>query len=73
MSQDYLTHISRDGERWDLLAFTYYGDANRFEPIMRANPDQIALTVLPGGLSLKVPILDEPATPPDAGMPPWLQ
>lgn len=73
MNQDYLIHLSRDGERWDLIAFAYYGDATRFEPIMRANPDQMGLPVLPGGLAIKVPILDEPDLPADVGMPPWLQ
>ncbi|MEI4920417.1 tail protein X, partial [Klebsiella pneumoniae] len=24
---DYLEHLTRDGDRWDLLAWHYYGDA----------------------------------------------
>src|SRR5690606_8109276 len=43
MADQYLSHVTREGERWDQLAFTYYGDATRYEPIVRANP-QVPLT-----------------------------
>ena len=40
---EYITHVTREGERWDQLAVTYYGNPYRYEPITRANP-QVPLT-----------------------------
>ena len=38
MSAQFLTYITGDGDRWDLLAWRYYGDATQFGPIIMANP-----------------------------------
>jgi phage tail protein X len=72
----YLDHVTTEGERWDQLAWRYYGDAMRISPLIRAN---IGLfgdgfgsipAVLPAGLALKVRLLDPPPVP-DALLPPW--
>lgn len=71
MAEQYLTHITRDGERWDQLAFIYYGDALRYEPIIRANQHVPISTTLQAGLKLRIPLLDVKATTED--LPPWLR
>lgn len=71
MADQYLTHITQDGERWDQLAYRYYGAAHRYEPIMRANP-QVPLTrALAAGLSLRIPVLE--AAPTTEDLPPWMR
>ena len=32
-----IRHITKDGERWDLLAWRYYGSATDYERIIAAN------------------------------------
>lgn len=71
MADEYLTHVTREGERWDALAFRYYGSAYRYDPIVRANP-QVPLTLaLPAGLTLRIPVLE--ALPTTEDLPPWLR
>ncbi|WP_405119226.1 tail protein X [Pseudomonas leptonychotis] len=68
---EYLTHITREGERWDQLAARYYGSAHRYGPITRANPLVPLSLSLPAGLSLQIPLLDiEPVT---EDLPPWMR
>jgi Phage Tail Protein X len=70
----YLTHVTGPNERWDHLAYKYYGDANRFGPIIRANRDlfeeKTVPSLLPFGMTLSIPVLDpEPLA--DRLLPPW--
>lgn len=69
---DYLEHITSDGERWDTLAWRYYGDAGRMGPIIAANPQLRILPVLVAGLKIRIPILQdgEPALAAEE-LPPW--
>lgn len=73
---DYIIHIVVDGERWDQLAYRYYGDANRTAPIIRANreiyePSLSNIPVaLPVGLTLRIPVLDEDVLDENL-LPPW--
>lgn len=74
---EYLHHVTVDGDRWDLLAYRYYGDALAYEAIVRANPNvSPLLSSLPGGLTLRIPILDEEelvvSSYADEGGVPWL-
>jgi phage tail protein X len=72
----YVEHVTVDGERWDQLAWRYYADADQTAPIIRANrllfDDGFGPfpAVLPGGLTLRIPILD-PDPVPEALLPPW--
>lgn len=34
----FLEHVTRDGERWDSLAWQYYGDPLGYPRIIAANP-----------------------------------
>ena len=67
----YLEHITKDGDRWDLIAWQYYGDAMRYEEIILANPDVPIWPVLPAGVRLLIPVLDTETQADAAGLPPW--
>jgi nucleoid-associated protein YgaU len=76
MSGAYLEHIVALNERWDHLAYRYYGDANRVSPIIRANRASFenALGPIPSlppvGLVVKIPVLPEEPVTADL-LPPW--
>lgn len=71
----YLDHVTGPADRWDLLAYRYYGDANRTSPIIRANRALFGLDpippVLPAGLRLRIPILDPEPLITESQLPPW--
>jgi phage tail protein X len=69
-SLSYLEHRTVTGDRWDLLAAQYYGDATRYAPIVDANPEMPITPVLPSGRVLRIPILAADDADP-ADLPPW--
>ena len=66
-----LTHITTEGERWDQLAWRYYGDAHRYLPIVQANPHVPITGALAAGLTLAIPLLEPGTTTED--LPPWMR
>lgn len=70
---DTLIHLSKAGDRWDLLAADYYGDARAYARIVAANPDVPITPELPGGLRLAIPVIDETAVQSSEALPPWLR
>ena len=76
MAREYFEHVTRSGDRWDLIAHDYYGDATLTKPLMLANPDIIgnrqgpAPLIFEAGVKLQVPVLaeDEIAV---SKLPPW--
>jgi phage tail protein X len=67
----YLTHVTTEGERWDSIAYKYYGDALGYERVIAANPHAPILPVLPAGLTLSIPLIAAQATITD--LPPWMR
>lgn len=74
MSQivEVIEHVTQDGERWDSLAWKYYGDATAYEVIISANPSLPIVPILPSGIKVLIPVLAEaePGTTVE-GLPPW--
>jgi phage tail protein X len=70
--QQFIPHLTTAGERWDTLAWKYYGDATLFGPIIQTNP-QIAIEAgFEAGLNIGVPILVvNQAAQNQADLPPW--
>ena len=68
---EYLTHITKDKDRWDALAYKYYGDALNYAPIVAANPHVKICSVLTAGIYLKIPIIETGQTYDDDALPPW--
>jgi phage tail protein X len=66
----FILHVTAAGERWDLLAWQYYGDATLYSPIIMANPSVPIVPVFEAGLSVAIPILlvQQAQT---ANLPPW--
>lgn len=76
LTGDYFEHVTIEGDRWDLLAWRYYGDQYRQTVLLEANRDlwrdQLAAPppILPHGIRLKVPVIvEEPGNA--AALPPW--
>ena len=67
---EYYSYITKDNDRWDLIAYKFYNDATRYEPIINANPDVDISPILKSGLKLKLPVLDESETI-KFELPPW--
>lgn len=65
------SHTTSAGDRWDLLAWKYYGDASKYEPIIAANPDVVIAPILPAGIRLLIPILDAADLIDSEDLPPW--
>lgn len=66
----YLEHVTTDGERWDNLAWRYYGDALAYERIIAANPHVAIMPVLPSGVRLIIRLSASRKRP---ELPPWLR
>ena len=69
-SGQFILHITTAGERWDLLAWQYYGDPTDYLPIIMANPNVPIEPVFDAGISIAVPILQTSAVV-TADLPPW--
>lgn len=67
---EFIVHITTQGERWDLIAYRYYGDATQYGPIISANPNVVIEAVFEGGIAIEVPILIQSSTV-SADLPPW--
>lgn len=69
---EYLEHITSAGERWDTLAWEYYGDAAQMSPIIEANPQLRILPALSAGLVVRIPVLeDDDLALTEEDLPPW--
>ncbi|TYG34155.1 hypothetical protein FW755_03150 [Lonepinella koalarum] len=70
-TQTLLKHIVKQGERWDHLAYYYYGNALEYARIVQANPHIAFCEVLPTGAEVYIPVLTVKPTD-NTDMPPWL-
>jgi len=66
----FISHITASGDRWDLLAWTYYGDASLYSPIIMANPSVPIEPAFESGLQIAIPILKVSQSL-TADLPPW--
>lgn len=66
----YIVHITKAGERWDLLAWRYYGDPTDYQTIVMANPGVAIEPVFEAGITLAVPIVQKCAVV-SVDLPPW--
>lgn len=68
----FTTIVTKDGERWDQVAFRAYGVGGDMRLIMDANPDVGLWERLPAGIVLTVPVVDGPPVVVDSEkVPPW--
>lgn len=67
---DFYEYITKDGDRWDLIAYEFYSDATLYEPIITANPEVPITPMLLSGLKLKIPIIED-SEEIEFTLPPW--
>ncbi|KVG24739.1 hypothetical protein WL05_01785 [Burkholderia ubonensis] len=68
----FLTHITTEGERWDQIAYRYYGNPFAYERIIAANPDVPIAPRLASGIALSIPVVSNDDVP-DEELPPWMR
>ncbi len=69
---EYYSYITHDNDRWDLIAYKFYGDATKYEQIISANPHVKITPVLKSGIELKIPVAEQEDTIKFI-LPPWRQ
>ncbi|MDD3938077.1 tail protein X [Rhodoferax sp.] len=69
MGLGYLLHTTREGERWDVIAWQYYRDVGQVPALLAANPHAAQAALLPSGLVLRVPLIARATVV--AAVPPW--
>jgi len=67
----YLNHLTQDGDRWDSIAWRYYGDVKHVPLLIEANPHVPIVEVLPGGLNLAIPVIEAEDATALEELPPW--
>jgi phage tail protein X len=70
LQSQFINHTTIAGERWDLLAWRYYGDAALYSPIIMANLGVPIEPAFESGLTIAVPILQVSQTL-TTDLPPW--
>ncbi|BCH55266.1 hypothetical protein GOZ78_08810 [Agrobacterium vitis] len=76
LTGDYFEYTTVAGDRWDMLAYSYYGDQYKQTVLIEANRhlylDTLTVppAILPQGVKLKIPVIAETATNADV-LPPW--
>jgi phage tail protein X len=69
---DCIEHITATNERWDMLAWEYYGDPFAYGRIIEANPTLDIGSVLPSGVVVLIPVLTTVTqTLAAEDLPPW--
>ncbi|PZU89122.1 MAG: hypothetical protein DI527_16450 [Chelatococcus sp.] len=75
----FLLHVVGPLERWDTIAWRYYGAAGAYRPIVEANralftdPLSALPELPPAGTELKIPIVAAASRPTSDDLPPWLR
>lgn len=65
-------YITKDNDRWDLLGFKFYGDIKGQTTLMDANISVPLDPVLPQGITLIIPIIDDTESSIiTENLPPW--
>jgi hypothetical protein len=70
MVSQFISHTTLAGERWDLLAWEYYGDPTLYTSIIMANPQVPISPAFDSGIILAIPILQVNQAQ-TANLPPW--
>lgn len=67
-----IRYITRDGDRWDLIAHKHYGNAFEIERLIAANPHLPLAEQFASGLTVFVPVVESKPQS-NADMPWWMQ
>lgn len=64
----YIEYETDDGDTFDTLALNFYNNEFKSNIIIEANPQYSNVIILPAGIKLIIPIIDEN---PAETLPPW--
>lgn len=67
-----VNYTTKDGDRWDIVAYRAYGDAMLFMDIVKANPKVPIYPDLPSGIILNIPVREREEVV-TTNLPPWKQ
>lgn len=65
----FILHRTVAGQRWDSIAWQWYGDPTLVNPLIMTNPAVAIVATFDAGVELAVPILANESAPVD--LPPW--
>lgn len=68
-----LSYITKDGDRWDLIAHKHYGNALLIDGLIAANPHLPLAEEFVSGLTVFVPVLESKPKNSQADLPPWMR
>jgi phage tail protein X len=63
-------YTTKQGDRWDTVAYKAYGDASKYSVIVDANPFVPKGVILPAGIQLNIPVLERDSVN-ESLLPPW--
>lgn len=68
----FITHITKVQERWDSIAYKYYGNCYKVAPLIMSNPHLAIGYYIPANSKVIVPILnDTQSNAKNEELPPW--
>ncbi|WP_066569602.1 tail protein X [Snodgrassella sp. CFCC 13594] len=73
MANSVLQYTTREGDRWDLIAHKYYGDATLIDGLIAANPHLPIAEQFAANLTVFVPVLTASPQNAQEDMPPWMR
>lgn len=69
---NFVEYVTKQGDRWDTIAFKAYGDATLINGIIEANTSIVISPILEAGTRVIVPILESGDIQIDSELlPPW--
>lgn len=72
MTKKVIQHTTKEGQRWDTIALENYGSAVLMNKLIEANPGIPRSDVLPAGIILDIPIIEQVDVLTNAELlPPW--
>lgn len=66
----FIIHKTKQGDRWDSLAYKYYGNCFKYAPIVMANPTMPICPFLPADVEIIIPFFDNNKDI-NEELPPW--
>ena len=66
----YIKYQTQAGDRWDTVAYKYFGDATLLTALIMANPGVAILDVFDAGTDIAVPLISAPSGGVTSS-PPW--
>jgi phage tail protein X len=69
---NFVEYVSKQGDRWDIIAMKAYGDASLINGLIESNASVVISPIIPLGTRIIVPILESGDIQIDSELlPPW--